>query len=420
MGEFRDWPSTLRRASFRGVAFFVETDDVETGRRLIVHEFPKRDVPYVEDMGRKANRISVTAYLVGDAADSEAMSLRGACESAGAATLVLPMERLKAHCESCKRNFKKDQLGYVAFDLQFVREGTGSSPEPAPYLARLTSSAADATVTPLTDTFSSSYRVTGQAGFVRDESADEIRSIAAAIDAVRAVLPLSDTKGPPVTAAVQDLYDDAEALVDVGAVGDIWTQTTFQAASAGSIDAPVVSRIAGLVASMREAATDPEAVVREFEDLLSYGLDSDGQAATPSSRQLRENRSALALALRVAALSQWVVAMTEVEYGDRRAAIQARANVSEAIESELSRLTTRKAYGLFVAVSDLRGVATAFFSSLITDLAPVVIVSTVVPMPSLWLAHMLYGDASRADELAKRNRVIHPSFMPTDIEALAR
>lgn len=421
MGEFRNWPKTLRRASFRGASFFVEGDSIETGRRLVVHEFPKRDLPYIEDMGRKANRVSVTAYVLGDDADSQEGGLRGACERGGAATLVLPLQRLKVHCEKCKRNFSKDKLGYIAFELDFVVDGEAGSPEPAPYLARLTSSSADATSTPLNEAFTASFKVTGQAGFVRDAAADEIRSVAAAIDAVRSVLPISDTKAPAIAVAVQDLYDDAEELADVGAIGDVWTETTFQSAAAGSIDAPVVDRVVSLVSSLRQYATDPAAVVREFDTLVNYGLDAEQDSgATPSARQLRENAAAVALILRVAALSQWVVAMTEVDYTDRRAAIQARASVAEAVNAELELMTTRRAYALFVEVSNLRGYATSYFTRLLTDLAPIVIVSTVAPMPSLWLANMLYGDASRADELAKRNRVIHPSFMPTDIEALAR
>ncbi|TNY06237.1 DNA circularization protein, partial [Escherichia coli] len=44
----------LRPASFRGVGFFVASDQGEYGRRGPVHEYPNRDNPYFEDLGEKA------------------------------------------------------------------------------------------------------------------------------------------------------------------------------------------------------------------------------------------------------------------------------------------------------------------------------------------------------------------------------
>ena len=50
----RDWPATLRDASFRGVPFFVDKDDIGTGKKLVIHEFVNSDEPYVEEFGTKA------------------------------------------------------------------------------------------------------------------------------------------------------------------------------------------------------------------------------------------------------------------------------------------------------------------------------------------------------------------------------
>ena len=44
------WRDNYRAASFRGVAFFVESADSTHGRRQAVHEHAQRDVPYTEDL----------------------------------------------------------------------------------------------------------------------------------------------------------------------------------------------------------------------------------------------------------------------------------------------------------------------------------------------------------------------------------
>lgn len=421
MTELRDWPRTLKKASFRGVAFYVETDKVKTGRRLVVHEFPHRDDPYVEDMGRAANTITVTAYVVGDSADDQEAQLRRACDQGGAAALVLPIAKLTAHCQDCSRDFHKDKLGYIAFDLQFVREGLGTAPYGAPYLARMAFAGAQSVVTALAQTFSSLFLTTGQAGFVRDEAVAAIQAIAVAIDATRAALPILDTKGPGIALAVQDLFADAATLAEGGEIGDTYNARSFLATAAGVLNTEIVDRVAALVSDMRSATGDQTAAARELAALIDYGVDDSVPfPATPSVRQSNANVAALATVLRVAALAQWVVAKTEIDYGDRPAAIQARADVSELVDAEMQRLTGDGAYALYVALADLRGQAVTYFSRVMADLAPLVTASSAVSMPSLWWANTLYGDALRAEDLIDRNRAIHPSFMPPTIEALAR
>jgi hypothetical protein len=61
------WRDRLRPASFRNATFHVETDTVAGGRRVIVHQYPKRSpgLPYSEDMGRSARRFAINGYLIG-------------------------------------------------------------------------------------------------------------------------------------------------------------------------------------------------------------------------------------------------------------------------------------------------------------------------------------------------------------------
>jgi prophage DNA circulation protein len=40
-------------------------------------------------------------------------------------------------------------------------------------------------------------------------------------------------------------------------------------------------------------------------------------------------------------------------------------------------------------------------------------------LPSVVLAHRLYADASRADELRAENKIVHPAFCPLDGRALS-
>ncbi len=46
------WKDRLQDASFRGVPFKVEEESTGTGRRVETHEYPNRDKPYTEDLGK--------------------------------------------------------------------------------------------------------------------------------------------------------------------------------------------------------------------------------------------------------------------------------------------------------------------------------------------------------------------------------
>lgn len=419
MPTFRDWPRTLRPASYRGARFFVDQDEIDTGRRLVVHQFPHADTPYVEDLGRQANKIQVTAYVVYDNADSEAMSLRRACESGGAASLSLPLERLQAHCETCKRTFSKDRQGYIAFSLSFVREGSGAGPFPAAYLSQLVGWGAAALTAPLQSLVQSRFATLGLSGYVKDNAADAVRDIAAALDAGLRSVPMDADKAPAALLLAASLHDDAVDLTTVGERGDRFGARTYVAESQ-SLQPVLVERIdAVLLAAAEAVVADPAADL--FAGLADYGADETPRTQlTASARQDVRNIAVLHQTLRILALGRYAAAVAARSYTDRRAAIQARADASEFFDAELHRLHGADCHSVYVALDDLRGRVSEHLSRQIADLAPVLIVGAELSLPSLWWANRLYGNAARASELARRNRVKHPSFMPTEFEALAR
>lgn len=120
----RNWLSTLRQASFRGVHFYVEADGGNIGRRVAVHDISGGEVPTTEDMGRITREVRVDAYVTGDAADAAGLALERVCEAPGPSLLVLPIDAPRLmHCIGCRRRRDRDRAGYIAYDLDFVAAG---------------------------------------------------------------------------------------------------------------------------------------------------------------------------------------------------------------------------------------------------------------------------------------------------------
>ncbi|HDY88325.1 MAG TPA: hypothetical protein ENH82_09475 [bacterium] len=86
---------TLKKASFRGATFFVRNSDRSVGRRNVVHQYPFRDDPYVEDLGQDTDDFTISGYVVQNIDNdqdyiNERDSLIDALRESGSGTLIHP------------------------------------------------------------------------------------------------------------------------------------------------------------------------------------------------------------------------------------------------------------------------------------------------------------------------------------------
>jgi len=63
------WRDNLVPASFRGVAFHVLSHDYAVGRRNVLHQYPFKDEPYIEDLGADTDEFSIEGYIVANASN---------------------------------------------------------------------------------------------------------------------------------------------------------------------------------------------------------------------------------------------------------------------------------------------------------------------------------------------------------------
>lgn len=122
------WKRGLRRASFRGVRFEVRDRELESGRRLAIHEYPKRNTPFPEDMGKATREFGVDAYVIGDDYMSRRDSLLKACEREGAGSYVDHWgvsQRVK--CRRIRLMETSEAGRMCRFSIDFVEAGEGGA-----------------------------------------------------------------------------------------------------------------------------------------------------------------------------------------------------------------------------------------------------------------------------------------------------
>jgi prophage DNA circulation protein len=119
------WRLRLQPASYNGVQFHVDGSTRASGRRIALHEFPKRDTPYAEDMGRKAKRFSVVAYVIGPNYEDQRDALIAQLEAEGAGLLVLPTstDQKKVVIDNYSVTERREQGGYATIEMTFIEAG---------------------------------------------------------------------------------------------------------------------------------------------------------------------------------------------------------------------------------------------------------------------------------------------------------
>ena len=121
---YQPWRARLQPASFAGCGFHVEVGVQSGGRRIAEHEYPKVDTPFGEDMGRKARRWQITAYVIGPDYLDGRDALIAACEAEGPSALIHPSLGEKiVHCDSYAVAESREQGGKAQLDLVFVEAG---------------------------------------------------------------------------------------------------------------------------------------------------------------------------------------------------------------------------------------------------------------------------------------------------------
>lgn len=413
--QCRDWLKTLWPASYKGVPFFFESDKEKGGRDNVKHVFPHRDAPFIEDMGEALRFFSGSAYVHGDNADALANALKSALTTQGPGMLVVPyFGPVTVHCETFERSTQRDQMGYVAFELKFVRAGASSALISIPLLQNVAFTSADTAASAIATMFPAMISTSGQPDYVVSAVTDTLSQVAATVDVLRTTYPTDPTASASIRDAVQDFV---AALPDQ--VSNVSTPADA-AAAMGSLVSIVRQLGDGL---------DPASAVSAAMDLINaFPSSAAAQAVTvagkpylsPTVIAAAANVAAAARAARLAALTVYAEAVLRTTFASRPDGVTARAQVAERFENELLDTTGAASAALFVAIEQLQAKVIEWLTQTITTLAPIVIVESARIRPSLALAWILYADPTRSDELVARNNVRHPSFMPRTIEALAK
>ncbi|MBI1408116.1 MAG: hypothetical protein GC145_18545 [Caulobacter sp.] len=389
------WREQLRPASFRGVAFKVDSHVHEAGRRTEVHQYAQRDEPFAEDMGRALRRWRVQAFVIGPDYMAARDALKAALETKGPGVLVHPWLGVLTVSVEGPQSIEESAAegGQALFNLSFVESGANLSPGIAQDTAAQAADAAGAASTASADSLGAGFSVAGAPGFVAASAGDVLAGVQA-----------------QVTAAVSSLAPAISALGDLNQLG---ADLVSQAGALIAAPASMAGQVIALVGQVRALATNPLAALPGLRALMGFG----GTLAvvlgdTPSRGRQRANQAALVNLVRRAAAAEAVIAVSQIDFESYDQAAQIRDQLAAGIDLLSIEAGDAGEDEAWRALEAMRSALVRDVEARGGSRARVFGFSPMATLPALVLAHRIYGDATRDLELVSRNRIAHPGFVP--------
>jgi prophage DNA circulation protein len=405
----------LRPASFRGVPFHVDGAGIEVGRRVQVHEYPQRDKPWAEDLGRATRGFTLEAFVVGPAYIEDAKALIAAAEEEGPGTLVHPwLGSMEVSLKELMRVRFDASAGHAVISFGFVEPGDLEFPSAEDSTPAQSQMAADSLCTAASESFSDVFGVEGFPSFVGDAAGDAIRTAfgyAGQLGGGLSVLSgwASQLNGY-ATAAVRLLGTPlalAQQVMDVFDLSGLVASLSTGSAATG----PTYATATALTPTADPMAAMAMAIVALAGNGGAGGVLNAPMSvatATPARQRLVGNTAAVNALVRRALLAQAVGISSHVDATVQTDARSVRDALCTALDLE-SLVADDTSYN---ALQVARRAVWTDLTARSTNGARLQAFTPRESLPALLLAHDLYEDAGRADEMVTRNNIIHPGFVP--------
>ena len=391
------WKDRWQKASFRGVTFQTESLSTEVGRRNIVHEYPYRDVPTTEDMGLKARKYTVNAYVLGHDHDLQRNSLLKALETAGEGDLIHPEYGLqKVVVDTCTISTNEQQR-ITKFAIIFTQAGKVLYPATRRNVVADMVNSYAKTVNSLLKRFAPLIQV----GLTLVQLKAQVAALKKAYLQLSLDLPIAMANGLPASISPAALLTPATAAPQLH----------------NSLLAPLTRLLPMPPTDWAQATRLPSPDVRSINNALT--LMAALNSSLNSSDVLQQHLYPAILGLTLATATRLPYESVEQAQGLRQQLHSALQTGNALLETPLKINTAARAstadYSANEVVNGLRDLLVlvdAAAEQQLSTLPHVHYLQLNVEQPALVLAWQEHQDSAKVDTLLARNsHIIHPLFI---------
>lgn len=437
--------SQLHKASWRGVSFVVEENVTQVGRRNVEHLYPYRDIPWMEDIGRKARIFEVEGFLVGDDVIAQRDKMVAACERPGPGTLVHPTfgTLTVSLAESVRFRESKSHGRKISINFTFEESGQKLFPSQGISTGALVTSTATAANNSIAAAFKANVLVPLSKGaavlkqVISTATFWTLLAVDVGKDATSLFHLASESVGPfgrfyngatgSSSGSINGAYIPLSAVsisvanlinVSIQDIDNISTsaEEAIGVATNSPLDLPTAFQELGN--TLMTSIADPADAIRIFQELHNFSPPPISSTSYVGQAQALVQNAIADLCRRIAAilLAQASSVYQPVSQND---AANIESIVTGILDQEILIAGDQGDDDTFISLSNLRTAVAQNLIEVGSQLPPLKTFTTNQPMPSLALAYQYYGDLTRTDQLVDFANPVHPAFMPTSFEALS-
>lgn len=394
--------SNLRPASFRGVSFDVQKTVLSVGRRVQVFEYPQRDVPFVEDLGKSARTITVTVMTTGVDYISRMKKVIAALEKEGSGRYVDPWLGAMNVTPKAASSPTFSSTHVASITITFVESGEYKFPNALIDTGSLCEKAAQKLKDSALGVFVKDFDLEGATDFVKKavsgdiagllsnenlKFASEILGTADGIaDVASDVLTLVEGGSKTLGGRLMDVLELAGAGSTVAAWSNVARRISRLVKSDDFNATPTSGAKSAQTVKAQEATVATKALIRSIE--IANAIEATTQVGTENDKADAESTA------------------TTIAYDDM---VSIRNEVLAAIDAEMLKTESDDVYQ---ALEEARSAVYQDMTTRAENQARLVDYTPPEVLPALVLAYERYGDATREAEIIDRNRIAHGSFVP--------
>lgn len=431
---------TLRQCSYKGVPFQAGAVTKTIQRRQVLHEYPQRDVPYLEDLGKGATLYKVTAFLVGDNCVAQAKRLEKALLSVGAGTFVHPWDGALTVSvyQASNISYSNSELRYCSLDITFVEAGELGYPNKladGPTLAR---QLADKLGLSAVSDFVESFKQTAAYQLVQAAiNGTLLETLGIISDAeIAQILGFVDEVTTFAEQAIGLLTDEPRGFAEkLSSVLGLARFASFETRWSG-----IVNQISQLTTSeeLNRRTNQFAQIPAVVSNIEAESLQDSAAVETLTRQLLLANAIGASTLIGTSLDTADTVDIDQSGSGDTSEdsgedsersdsdtvttsvdeLLKVRDHLIASIDNELQNPLISD--DLFINLLQARSVVFSILTSKAEGLSRLLSIETPQIEPSLVLAYDYYDDASRSDEIETRNRVIHGAFCPSELRILSK
>lgn len=392
------WKEQLRPASFRGFGFFVSSSQMAGGRRAVQHQYPNREDPYTEDLGRAGRSYQIEGHVIGDDYLEAKKRIIDVFEKKGAGELIHPyFGNLLVQVSSLNISESNKEGAIAVFSVTFLEAGSAKFPKGKDDKGAILSDAANKSLDLVKKDFDDNFSVTGLPDFAVQSSRDLIKK----------AQELFNNTTKPLSQAAEDIANLSFATRNLVAETNDLIQSPTK----------LSQRLLDSFQLMEDAINLDDDKTKAYRVFYGFSGDAPVDGSTPSRIQEAKNKKVFENFMKRSSCIKSTLTAITSSYATIDDAHASRKLISDVLDEQIREIEEENPNtDLLQSLIDVNSAIVESLPDPASDLPSIKTIILEDDTNSIVLAYDLNESIDNEQDIIDRNSIRHPGFIEANRE----